>query len=80
MDAKQILLDRIQVLDLDLRAARDRLQAEEIPPSIQARLGSELFDSVDDVLSKLTAARLTAENLPAGGTPEEQSRIKTAWT
>lgn len=32
MDAKQILLDRIQVLDRDLRAARDRLQAEEIPP------------------------------------------------
>jgi hypothetical protein len=34
---------------------------------------------VDDVLSKLTATRLTAENLPAGATPEEQSRIKTAW-
>jgi hypothetical protein len=82
VDAKQILqilLDRIDALDRDLRAARDRLQAEEIPPSIQARLGSELFDSVDDVLSKLTATRLTAENLPAGATPEEQSRIKTAW-
>ena len=79
MDAKQILLDRIDALDRDLRAARDRLQAEEIPPSIQARLGSELFDSVDDVLSKLTATRLTAENLPAGATPEEQSRIKTTW-
>jgi hypothetical protein len=79
VDAKQILLDRIDALDRDLRAARDRLQAEEIPPSIQARLGSELFDSVDDVLSKLTATRLTAENLPAGATPEEQSRIKTTW-
>jgi hypothetical protein len=79
VDAKQILLDRIEVLNRDLCAARDRLQAEEIPPSIQARLGSELFDSVGDVLSKLAATRLTAESLPAGGTPQEQSRIKTAW-
>ena len=79
MDAKQILLDRIEVLDQDLREARERLQAEEIPKSIQARLGSELLDSVGDLLLRLGAARLAAERLPAGDTADVQSRIKTAW-
>jgi len=79
VDGKQILLDRMQALDADLHEARDRLESETIPKSIAARLGKELFDALDDLLSRIAGARQTAQSLPEGDTPEAQSRTKTAW-
>ncbi len=79
MDARLILLDRIETLDADLLEAKTRLESENIPLSIRARLGSELIDAADDLLLKVAKARGKAESIPTVGGADAQSRLKTAW-
>ncbi len=82
VNARRILLDRIEVLDADLREAKARMQSVTLPKSIQKRLGSELFDAVDDLRGKVGKARDKVEALPENAAADDamaQLRMKNAW-
>jgi len=76
---QQILIDRIDILDAELREAKNRLNAVTVPASIANRIGPELIDSIEDLRAKIADARGSAQAIAADDAPETKSQIKTAW-
>jgi hypothetical protein len=79
VDSKQILLNRIDILDAELQEARRRLEAVKIPASIVKRVGPELIDAIEGLHGKIAEARGAVAAIGTEDTPEAKSRLKTAW-
>jgi hypothetical protein len=90
MDAKGILLGRLDTLDTDLAEAKSRLENEKIPAHLADRRGHELIDGIDDLRGEIAEAVASAQLLPDADTPLDatnpaaalgvQVRMKAAWT
>ena len=70
MDAKQLLLGRIEALMGDLNRARIQIDKQAIPESLRKRAGNELLNTIREEEEKLREDRRSAEALTASNSAE----------